>query len=87
MSETGNDEASFDVEGHAVHLDGDKRYVWVGQRPGDSTVFVLCVNEDSSLKFKLSFEGATALRALLGRVSERGLMAEAVWELAAEPLS
>lgn len=71
-------EAPGEIQGLVDELDGG-RSVWVGQVPGDSHVYVVMRNGEDATKFKLSFEAAQSLRELLGRTSERGLMAHATW--------
>lgn len=70
------------IDGLIDELDGD-RSVWVGQKPGESFVYVVMGNGEDETKFKLSFEAAQSLRDLLGRTNERGLMAHATWTVVA----
>lgn len=69
------------IQGLIDELDGG-RSVWVGQKPGESLVYVVMRNGEDETKFKLSFEAAQSLRDLLGRTNERGLIAHAIWTVA-----
>lgn len=71
------------IEGITHQLDNG-RHVFVGQVPGDDTVYMQFFNGELDTKVRLSFEAAKALRDLLSSISSRGLVSSSTWVLVAE---
>lgn len=67
-----------EIRGITHELDED-RSIFVGQEPGNGFVYVRFSNGELETKVKLSFDGAVALRDLLGAISSRGLISQTTW--------
>ncbi len=68
----------IEIIGMSHDLDNNRK-VFVGQTPGDSTVYLKFSNGELKTTVRLTFEAANALRELLGSTSEDGVMVTSMW--------